>query len=377
MNPLRSRLAVSSLFFFHGLCFASWGARIPAIQEMHGLSEAALGSVLLSIPVGSFISMPIAPMLVSRFGSKKILLIAICFYAVFLLGLGLAPSLLKLVLALVFYGIASNLVNVSLNTQAIDIENIYGRTIMSAFHGLWSLAGFVGAFIGSLMISTMVSPDKHFAIIMGIVLLGTFISGPFLLKDIPKAERVIAKAFVMPDKSLVLLGVISFLSMFCEGAMFDWSGIYFKKIVGASGGLVAAGYVAFMTTMAGTRFIADGFKVRFGFKKVLRFSGVFIFAGLLLSVIMPTFYPSLIGFLLVGSGVSAIVPLCFSEAGKSKKMSPSAAIASVSTLGFLGFLLGPPLIGWVAGASSLRVSFFLVSLMGLTITFLSSRAPEA
>src|SRR5690606_10043229 len=141
-------------------------------------------------------------------------------------------------------------------------------------------------------------------------------------------------------------------SMMCEGAMFDWSGVYFQKVVMAEKALIGVGYTAFMVTMAGTRFVADGLSHRFGLRRVLQASGTFTTAGLLLSVLLPSFITAVIGFLLVGIGVSSVVPLVYSAVGKSKTLNPGVALAAVSTLGFLGFLIGPPLIGLVAGASS-------------------------
>lgn len=377
MSNLRSRVAISSLFFLHGLCFSSWGARIPAIQEMHSLSEATLGSVLLALPTGQILSMPLASGLVARFGSRTILIFAIILYSSLLMTLGLASSVVQLMCALMVFGLASNLVNVSLNTQAVDMEAIYKKPIMASLHGLWSAAGFVAAAIGALMIGENIEPYKHFVLIFSVVLIGILLSGKSLLKDVPKARGVAKQSFKLPDRSILGLGVLAFLSMICEGAMFDWSGIYFKKVILAEGAWIGAGYVAFMTTMAGTRFFADGFKQRFGFKNVLRFSGILIFLGLMISVLFPYLASAILGFFLVGSGVSAVVPLVFSEAGKSSTISPSAAIAAVSTIGFFGFLIGPPMIGWIAGASTLRISFTLIALMGLSITILANKVTKA
>jgi MFS family permease len=156
--------------------------------------------------------------------------------------------------------------------------------------------------------------------------------------------------------------------------MFDWSGVYFKKVVQAEGAWIGAGYSAFMITMASGRFVADYFTHRFGLKKIMQFSGVLIAAGLLLAVIFPQLLTALIGFLLVGFGVSSVVPLIYSEAGKSKTMSPGVALAAVSTIGFLGFLSGPPLIGLVAGATSLKISFLIIAFMGLSVSIIASKS---
>ena len=373
MTNLRSRIAISGLFFLHGLCFSSWGARIPAIQDIHSLSETALGSVLLALPVGLILSMPIAAGLVKKFGSRRILIFAIIFYGAILMTLGLAGSVFQLMGLLIVFGLASNMVNVSLNTQAVDIEVIYKKPIMASLHGLWSSAGFMGASIGAFMIGSEIEPFRHFILIFFMVLVLSLVCSSSLLPDIKKPPSASSKMFQFPDRSLLGLGLLAFLSMICEGAMFDWSGIYFKKVVQAEGAWVGSGCVAFMTTMAGTRFFADGFKQRFGLVMILRVSGVLIFVGLMISVIFPTILSSLFGFFMVGAGVSAVVPMVFSEAGRSTTMAPSSAIAAVSTIGFLGFLIGPPMIGWIAGASTLRISFTVIAVLGLSITVISSR----
>lgn len=377
MNILSSRIAISSLFFLHGLCFGSWGSRIPAIQEFHHLSESELGTLLLSIPIGQILSMPLAAGMVARFGSRNILIIAACFYGMILTTLGLAPDILSIVICLSCFGLASNLVNISLNTQAVDLEAIYNKPIMASFHGLWSTAGFVAAAIGAVMIGNGVVPYKHFILISIIALCTLVFSSRYLIRETKKSQAPGKKSFSLPDRSIMGLGLIAFLSMVCEGAMFDWSGIYFKKVVEAEGAWVGTGYVAFMTTMAGTRFFADRFKEKYGILTIIRVSGLLIFLGLMTSVLFPHLITAIIGFLMVGSGVSALVPLVFSEAGRSKSVSPSSAIASVSTIGFLGFLIAPPVIGWIAGMSSLKTSFTLVAFIGLSIALLAKKLSRA
>jgi len=180
--------------------------------------------------------------------------------------------------------------------------------------------------------------------------------------------------FVMPDSSLIKLGFIALCSMICEGAMFDWSVIYFKKVVLAPTALIGAGFTAFMCTMAGGRFIADWFAKKYGLKRILQVSGSLTVTGLLIAVIFPYFYTAMAGFLLVGVGVSSVVPMVYSAAGRSKTMSPGVALAAVSTIGFIGFLFGPPIIGFIAGLATLRASFVFIALMGTCVIILSTRA---
>lgn len=366
------RVAIGALFFFYGLCFASWASRIPSIQTKLGLSESALGGVLFSLPIGLFLSIPFSGWLIAKIGSKKVVLISGILYSIILIAIGASGTTLQLITALFLFGFSGNMLNISANTQAVNLEAIYNKNIMATFHGMWSLAGFAGAAIGTLMIASGVLPAYHYLFIWIISLVMVIVSYRYLLdKDLnTDANKPI---FTMPDKSLFSLGAIAFCSMMCEGAMFDWSGVYFKKAVKVEPAWIGAGYTAFMVTMAGTRFVADKLTHRFGLKKILQFSGVFTAFGLMLSVVFPTLKVAIGGFLLVGIGVSSVVPLVYSAVGKSKTLSPGVAISAVSTLGFLGLLLGPPIIGLVAGVTSLRVSFGLMALMGVCVTILSSK----
>jgi MFS family permease len=335
------RIAVSSLFFLHGLCFSSWASRIPDIQQKLGVSESELGGILFAIPVGLMASLPLAGWLVAKIGSFKVVVFSIIIYGSVLVSLGLADSVFQLIIFLFFYGMAGNLVNIAINTQAVGVESIYQKSIMASFHGLWSLAGFTGASIGALMIGERILPFHHFIVILSILILVIIVSSRYILKKDPNSTDG-QPIFAIPDRSLVKLGVIAFCSMICEGAMFDWSGVYFKKVVMTEPALVGAGYTAFMSTMATGRFIADSFTAKFGLKRTLQLSGILTALGLIVSVVFPSFVTAIVGFLLVGFGVSSVVPLVYGAAGRSKKMSAGVAIAAVSTIGFMGFLIGLP-----------------------------------
>jgi len=367
------RVAVGGLFFLLGLCFASWASRIPSVQQRMGISEAGLGGVLLAIPLGQLLSLPFTGWLVAKEGSRKVVLWGVGLYAVALLGLGWAGNLYQLLPCLVLFGIGGNLTNISVNTQAVGVERLYKhKPIMASFHGLWSLAGFAAAAVGTFMIGNAVPPGVHFILIALLIGAGLAVSAGYTVREDSNADPN-QPIFVKPDKELLGLGAIAFCALICEGAMFDWSGVYFKKVIHADKDWVGAGYTAFMSTMALGRFGADWLAGRLGPKRVIQLSGLLTATGLLIAVGLPTLGTAIAGFLLVGFGTSAVVPLVYSAAGKSKVMSAGMALASVSTIGFLGFLLGPPVIGLVAGATNLRVSFALIALMGLCVSGVASR----
>ncbi|UOQ98623.1 MFS transporter [Hymenobacter sp. 5317J-9] len=367
------RVAVSALFFLLGLCFATWASRIPSVQQRMGISEAALGGVLLAIPLGQLLSLPFTGWLVAKEGSRKVVLWGVVLYAAALLGLGWAANLYQLVPCLVLFGVGGNLTNISVNTQAVGVERLYKhRPIMASFHGLWSLAGFVAAAIGSFMIGHAVAPGLHFIFIALFILAGLAVSAGYTVRQDSNVDPD-QPIFVKPDKELLGLGAIAFCALICEGAMFDWSGVYFKKVIQAEPRWVGAGYTAFMSTMALGRFGADWLAHRLGPKRVIQLCGLLTATGLLIAVLLPMLPTALLGFLLVGFGTSAVVPLVYSAAGKSTHMSAGMALASVSTIGFFGFLLGPPVIGMVAGATSLRVSFAFIAFMGLCVSAVAGR----
>lgn len=367
------RIAVGCFYFLQGISFASWGSRIPTIQQQMGLSEAELGGVLLALPIGLLLSLPVAGWVIAKVGSRSVLIFSGVLYSTTLVAIGYSETTLQLVLVLFVFGFAGNLMNISVNTQGVGVEDLYQKSIMASFHGMWSLAGFTGAAIGTLMIGNGVAPFYHFLLIMFLSYIAIAVASRFVLREDVNTDTD-KPIFVMPDKSLIDLGIICFFAMICEGAMFDWSGVYFKKVIGAEGAWIGAGYTAFMCTMAGTRFVADWFTRRFGMQRILQVSGTLTASGLLIAVLLPHLYTAIVGFLLVGAGVSAVVPLVYSAAGKSKVMSPGVALAAVSTIGFFGFLLGPPLIGFIAGATSLRISFTIIAAMGLAVAVVATRS---
>ncbi|HTN06350.1 MFS transporter [Agriterribacter sp.] len=370
-SPARTaRIAVSALFFSAGLCFSSWASRIPAIQQKLQLSEAGLGMVLLSLPMGLMLSLPVSGFVVARYGSRRTVVIACLLYAFLLPFLGVVSFVWQLVMVLFLFGFAGNLLNISMNTQAVNVEDEYGRSIMASFHGVWSVAGFSGAAIGMLMLSFSASPFLHFCIITALVWSIVFVAYKYLqVKDIHSGSNT--PVFAKPDSTLLKLGLIAFCCMVCEGTMFDWSGIYFIKEVQAPQSLTTLGYVAFMTTMAGGRFAGDWLSVKLGKKNMIRISGLLIAGGLMLAVALPYIVPATIGFLITGMGVSSVVPLVYSAAGRSGKIASGVALAAVSTIGYLGFLFGPPAIGLIAQALSLRWSFTLIAFLGLGTTLLA------
>lgn len=375
LDKRRIRMAVALFYFSMGLCFASWASRIPDIKTKLELSDAAFGSILFAMPVGQFLMMTFSGKLVTRYGSRQMLLLALPVYTICLSNVALMNKGWQLAIALFLFGLAGNLCNISLNTQGVGAEKLYGRSIMASFHGGWSMAGFTGALIGLVMINLKVNVYLHFWIVILLVWSIVAFNYKFLVpfQSSMDQQEPRRKFFSMPDPTLFQLGIIGFCSMASEGAMFDWSGIYFKDVVKAPASMVILGYTSFMIMMALGRFIADFLISKFGRKRLLQVSGVLISSGLFTSVLFPYLISSTIGFMLVGLGVSSIVPTVYSTAGKSSKVAPGIALATVSSVSFLGFLMGPPLIGYISEAAGLRYSFAVIGIFGLFIALFVSK----
>lgn len=372
-NLNRIRLAVSLFYFGQGISFASWASRIPDIKQRLQLSDADLGTILLALPFGQLCTMPISGRLVTKYGSRKVLTIAASVYVLALSNLGLASAPWQLAVFLFFFGVIGNMCNISVNTQGVEAEKLFPKPIMASFHGAWSIAGFAGALIGLLMINLHIVPYLHFWFIAFLAWINILLNYNYLVPGKPEVAESKRKFFVKPQGGLLQLGIIGFCSMATEGAMFDWSGVYFKEIVIAPQSLVIAGYASFMLMMALGRFMGDAVILKIGRIRTLQVSGLIISTGMAISVIFPYIIPATIGFMLVGLGVSSVVPTLYSVAGNNKKVPAGMALAMVASVSYFGFLMGPPLIGYISALSSLRYSYAVIGCFGLLITFLVAK----
>jgi fucose permease len=275
-------------------------------------------------------------------------------------------------IALFFFGSSRNLMNISINAQAIGVQAIYNRSIMSSFHAVWSMAGFAGAAVGYLMVTLNILPAWH---LLGVSLLLSALT-LYYYKDALDQQpdhKIKRSFFSLPPKGMLVFSLICFASMACENTMYDWSGIYIRQVLHGSKAVATIAFVVYMVAMTSGRLIGDRLADRFGIQRVLAASGLLITGGFLIIVLSPFIPLTMFGYLLTGFGVSCVVPFVFSLAGKIPMSNPGAALASISSLGYLGFLLVPPMIGYVAQASSLRVSFAIIAILGLFMVRLSTR----
>ncbi|MGB4401056.1 MAG: MFS transporter, partial [Daejeonella sp.] len=278
LSRSKSRLAVSAIFFAYGLTFASWASRIPTIQQSLDISDGVLGLVLFALPAGLFLCLPFSGWIINHHGSRRVVIVSGLVYSFLLLVIGLAQTLPQLIGILFTFGFVSSLLNIAVNTQAAGVEASYGKPIMGSFHGMWSLAGFAGAAIGTVMMAYAIAPVFHFLVILVLMLLIIALSNTNLIhKD--EGQTSEGLKFVMPDRPLLKLGIIAFCSLICEGTMFDWSGVYFLKVVKAEPAWVGAGYTAYMVAMASGRFVTDWLAHKIGVQRVLQLSGLMTVCG--------------------------------------------------------------------------------------------------
>ena len=336
------------------------------------LSDGELGTLLLGMPIGSLMVLPLAGWVTARFGSRTILTIAGVLYSAILPALALLPGVWTLGLGLMLFGAAGDLINIAANDQAVELEKLHGSSIMSSFHALFSVGGMVGAALGGLMYKQDVSLLAHFA---GVAVFTALMGVGFyrFLLTTARHESGHTPVFVRPDRAILGLGLIGFCVMLGEGSMADWSSVYLAGLLPHDSPFTTAGYTAFSLAMASGRFGGDWIVNRFGSRKILIASGLLSGFGLLLALAVQQPIVVVLGFACVGLGFATVVPLVYSAAGQSGVMSPGMAIAAVSTVSYLGFLAGPPLIGWLSEAFSLRWALLWVVALSFMISILGRR----
>lgn len=379
------RFAVLSFFLAQGLCFSSWASRIPDIKEIFTVNDALYwGIVLFMIPVGKFVAIPLAGYLVSKLGSRIMVQISIMGYALSLFAIGTALNIYMLGVFLFCFGVFWNLCDISLNTQGIGIERLYGRTIMASFHGGWSLAACLGALIGFIMIVSDVTPFWHFTLIAALMLLLTMVSRRYLQDDVSTAEAVEDKSekwqyIKRPEMLLIKLGLVGLFALVVESAMFDWSGVYFESVLQVPKSL-QIGFLVFMVMMTVGRFLANYAYRIWGKQRVLQLSGAFIFIGFFTSALLGSTVDSMalkvivnsFGFMLVGLGISSMVPTIYSLVGAKSKTPVGIALTILSSISFIGSLVAPLLIGAISQAFNMEYAYMVVGLLGLCILLMTT-----
>ena len=374
---LRARTAVASLFCLYGVGFASWASRIPDVKALLGLTDPQLGAVLAWLPLGSLSALLLSRRIFARRSSRRVIATAVVCYSASLVVSGVLTSRALLCASLFCFGFSGNLLNIAINTQAVGIERRYERAMLASFHALFSIGFVAGGALGGLLAGARVSPVRHFtgiAMANGITLWG--VKGSFVDEE----EREAAEAGVAMnwrDRRLMTLGFIVFCGVLAEGAMIDWSAVYYGRYVDNATETVAASLTTFTAFMLIGRLGGDWLVSRYGRHTVQFANGIGLSVGTIVSILSPAAGVTLLGYALVGLSIANVVPITYGLVGKERVRSPSIALAHVATIGFFGFVSGPVLIGALSGWSSLRLALGVMVVLGMTISLLvlSLRAP--
>ncbi|MFJ7015289.1 MFS transporter [Streptomyces albogriseolus] len=358
----RARYAVAAVFAVHGAVTGSFATRVPWIQDHAGVSAGQLGLALAFPALGASLAMPLAGGISHRFGARNALRGLLALWTLALVLPALAPNLLTLCLALLVYGATAGMSDVAMNALGVEVENRLDRSIMSGLHGMWSVGAVVGSAAGTLAAHLGSDARLHHALAAGVLTVVGFAACAWVLDLQPAEDEEPPPRFALPPRSALLIGAIGFCAVFAEGASLDWSAVYLRDQLETSAGLAAACTTGFTLTMAVARIAGDRVVDRYGAVRTVRASGVVALLGGLLIVFARHPAVAMTGFALMGLGIAVVVPLCFAAAGRSGS-NPSLAIAGVATITYTSGLIAPSAIGMLAQATSLMVSFMLVTLL--------------
>ncbi|OJU41932.1 MAG: MFS transporter [Bacteroidales bacterium 45-6] len=385
------RYAVLSLFLAQGLCFASWASRLTDIKSSFDLSDLLHFGLLVTLqPIGKFLAIPIVGFLMQRIGSKNTVLVSLGGFIVSLFFIGLTSNIYILGTFFTLFGICWNMTDISLNTQAIEVERMYGRTIIATFHAGWSIAACAGALIGFLVINLNVSPGVHFMLVTVLCLAVVVYSFRFLLDDVAsdrKDEQTQKEEkarfdwkVIFSETILFQLGLVWLFALIIENTMFDWSNVYFESTIHAPK-TMQVGFLVFMVMMTAGRLLANYAYRIWSKPTVLKIAGTLIFIGFFTSSILIGHAESMalkvvvnsIGFMLIGLGISCIVPTIYSIVGEKVKSIPvGAALTIMSGISFVGPLVTNVFVGFVSKHWGLEIAYLSVGFIGICILLIVS-----
>jgi fucose permease len=380
-NPsaTRSRLGVTIIFAINGFLYASWVSRLPRLQEQFAVSHAELGTALLAVSIGAIMAMPLTGFVIVRTGSRNLTTVAAVLYCLFTPGIPLMPDYGWLWIHFWLLGLWAGTLDVSMNAQAVLVERALAKPVMASFHAWFSAGMLAGAGVATIVNRLEMSLAGHLAMAAAVCLLLLPWAARQLLREDRQATAAEAAASPPLHKryrpELVGLGLIAFCCMLGEGAMADWSANYLEKEAQAGRYWAPIGLAAFTAAMTGGRFLGDYFRLRLGDERMLRYSSMLAVGGLSLVLVKPLAIFAVPGFFLVGAGLSGIVPIAYSRAANAPGLSPGVGISVVTSIGYAGFLLGPPVIGWIGDWQGLRVGLAFVWLLLLGMMVLSFVLP--
>lgn len=367
----RNRIAANIAFFLNGFIYANWVSRLPRIQEQYHADNGTIGIVLLAMSLGAVVAMPFTGWAIIKNGSRRLTmfsLIAYCGFVPFIPYMSIIPLL---VILYILMGIVTGMLDVAMNAQAVMIEKAYKKPIMTSFHAFFSIGMALGAWCGALFAELGFDLSYHLSVVVVVALMAAFWVSRNLIYDKPLENAgTDGPLFRFPSPALVSIGIIAFCCMMGEGAMADWTVNYMENVTFASKSLAPIALSAFATAMTAGRIFGDKVRLRFGDSTLITWGGLMATSGLLIAILFPHPYAAISGFFLVGLGLSTIVPIAYSIAGNTKGLPAGVGLAMVTTVGYSGFLFGPPIIGFIADQYSLRIGLGMVLILFVIMTLL-------
>jgi predicted MFS family arabinose efflux permease len=373
-----ARVATSVIFAVHGAVTGTFAARLPWLADHVGVSAGGLGVALLMPGIGALAAMPLSGRLTHRYDLRSLTRILILMWCAALVLPALPTTLPVLCAALAVYGAAAGVADVAMNAQAVVIEQGYGRSVMSAFHGFWSVGGLAGAAAAVLAARHGVDARVHFAATAAVLSLVTLIAATRLLPHRPEPEVDAPPAFALPTGAVLPIGLIGLCAVFAEGAGLDWSAVYVRDVLDNSAGTAAATVAVFSISMAVARFAGDRVVRRLGPVATVQLAALCAAVGALAVVLGRHVVPVMAGFGVLGAGIAVVVPLVFAAAGRLDEH-PGRNLAGVAGIAYGSGLIAPGVIGGIAHVSSLTMSFIVVAglvvVMGAAAPVLRPRSP--
>ena len=347
-------------FFIAGFGIAAWAPLVPYAKARAGLDEGTLGLLLLCLGVGSILAMPMAGILATRFGCRRVAVGGTLLICAALPLLATVTSIPALIAALFMFGAGLGTVDSTVNLQAVIVERASGKTMMSGFHGLFSLGGIVGAAGVSALLGFGLTPLTAMLVVVVMLLVALCKAAPHML---PYGSESSGPAFTIPHGIVLFIGGMCFIVFLAEGAALDWSAVFLAQERGIDTAYAGLGYAAFALTMTVGRLTGDPIVRHLGATRVIVFGGLTAAAGLFLATFAPNWEFALVGYALLGAGCSNIVPVLYTAVGKQTVMPESVAVPAITTLGYAGILAGPAVIGFIAHGSSLSFAFGLMAVL--------------
>jgi len=364
------------MFLVHGLVVATWVSRIPALQTRLALNNGVLGLTLLGAACGSVVAIPFCGWLIARAGSRRVTAWSTFGFCFALLPLTLASNAAELACALFLLGAMGATMDVAMNVQGVEVEQALGAPTMSRFHAMFSIGAMAGAGLGGLAAARSIVPREHFAAAAVAYAAIAAVFAPGMMKTGHAPEHAHRLPFRKIPAGLLAVSAIAFCILLSEGAMADWTAVYLRQVLRTGAGTAAAGYAVFSAAMAIFRLLGDAITAHLGNVRTVRTGSLVAGAGVLCAIAAPSAFWAFPGLAAAGAGFSVIVPLAFGAGGRVTNVSPGAGVATVTGLGYIGFLFGPPTIGFIAHALTLRYGLGVVVLACLVACALAGRVPE-